>query len=186
MKQITKIVFSLAVLVFVSGAQAAVTKDDTLVYISPTHYQHSVRLLHPFYNYWFEQGPLVEPIALKALQASHANLSLCHSGQKAETIVSIEPRIFYNPQMRVYHSELIATVYSGGGTKVGTYVGHAQQQGNMSVDHGLQGHIQQAYRSAMDDLMGKIKLAQHGATGTEVKLPCNVVGAQYQPNISYY
>lgn len=175
-----------SVLMLPVATQASPTDSDTLIYISPSHYAHSVRLLHPFYNYWFEQGPLVEPIALKALQGNNADIRLCQSGQKAATIVSIEPRIFYNPQMRVYHSELIATVYSGGGTKIGTYVGQAQQQGNTSVDNGLQGHIKQAYSRAMDDLMGKITLAQHGATGTEVKLPCNVVGAQYQPGINYF
>lgn len=186
MKLINFAMLTIVASMSVHANAASIPSEETLIYISPSHYEHSVHLLHPYYDYWFKQGPIVEPIAIKALQDSGVSLSVCKSGQQANTVIRITPKIFYNPQMRVYHSELQATVYSGGGSKLGTYVGTAQQQGFNSVDHGLEGHLKQAYASAMQDLMGKINLSGDEMNHSEVKLPCNVVGAQIEPNINFY
>lgn len=167
-------------------ANAVAASSNTLIYISPTHYEHSVRLLHPFYNYWFKQGPIVEPIVLNALQTGDSNMAICSVGEKASKVVRITPKMFYNPQLRVYHSEMQATVFAGDGTKLGRYVGTAQQPGFVSVDHGLQRHMKQAYQLAMNDLMEKIDLSTDGAVVSEVKLPCNIVGAQIEPKINFY
>jgi len=168
-------------------ANAVEVKNNTLLYISPTYYQHSVRLLHPFYDYWFTQGPLVEPIALQALQAQDPNLQLCQAGKTAHRVIRITPNIFYNPQMRVYYSQIDANVYSGGGSLLGTYVGKASQQGNMSVDNGLQNHLKSAYALAMQDLMKKINMNPNAIeTDSEVKLSCSIIGAQVEPKINVY
>jgi len=168
-------------------ANAVEVKNNTLLYISPSYYQHSVRLLHPYYDYWFAQGPILEPIALQALQAQDASLQLCQAGQTANRIIRITPNIFYNPQMRVYHSQIEANVYSGGGSLLGSYVGKATQQGNNSVDNGLQNHLKSAYTLAMQDLMHKINLNQKASeTDSEVKLSCSIIGAQVEPKINLY
>ena len=96
-------------------AYATAAKTNTLLYISPNDYNYSVHLLHPYYDYWFEQGPLIEPIALQALKAKDSDLSICKANETANTIIRIKPNLFYNPQLRVYHSKLVATVYSGSG-----------------------------------------------------------------------
>jgi hypothetical protein len=186
MKILTKACVSMALMLMTSTMVRAAETNQILVYISQAHYAHSVHLLHPYYDYWFAQGPIVEPIALKALQAQYETLGLCRSGEKADTVVRITPNIFYNPQMRVYHAELQAAVYSGGGSLLGTYVGRAQQQGFISVDHGTQMHLKKVYALAMQDLMRSIKLDQDALARTEVRLPCNVVGAQVEPRINYY
>jgi hypothetical protein len=157
--------------------------NKTLVYINPTFYENSQRLLHPYYDYWFTQGPMVEPIAMTALQSKNAAISLCKTGQKAETVLSIMPSMFYNPQLRVYYSELKATVYSGGGTELANYSGKGQQEGFMSVDVGIKQDMQKAYVLAMKDLMSKIKIDHASVSSSEVQLPCNIVGQQTERGI---
>lgn len=160
---------------------------NTLLYISPNDYNYSVHLLHPYYDYWFEQGPLVEPIARQALQARYADIALCKSNETADNIIRIKPSLFYNPQMRVYHSRLVATVFSSGGNVLGTYVGEAQQQGATSVDVGTKLHLKKAYALAMQDLMTKLQIdTTAGGTKIESKLPCGIIGGQEAPKINFY
>ncbi len=165
-------------------------KSNTLLYISPMEYNHSVRLLSPYYDYWFEQGPIVEPIALKALQADSTTLALCTANETADTVIRLKPRIFYNPQMRVYHTKLEATVYSGNGEVIGQYAGEAQQQGYASFDNGTNYHIKKAYGLAMQDLMRKIDLNPASPattkTASTAKLPCGLIGAQAEPIFNFY
>ncbi len=165
-------------------------KSNTLLYISPMEYSHSVRLLSPYYDYWFEQGPIVEPIALEALKASDASLAMCTANEKGDTVIRLKPRIFYNPQMQVYHSKLEATVYSGSGEVIGSYSGEAQQQGYASIDTATKYHIKKAYVLAMRDLMRNIKLQPLNntadQTATASKLPCGMIGAQAEPVINFY
>lgn len=172
------------------NAVALESKSSTLLYISPTEYNHSVRLLSPYYDYWFEQGPIVEPIALQALKANDASLSMCKANETADTIIRLKPRLFYNPQMRVFYSKLEATVYNGGGELIGNYAGEAQQQGFASIDHATSYHIKKAYALAMKDLMNKIDLKADskidGKTASASKLPCGLIGAQAEPVFNFY
>ena len=168
-------------------AYATAAKTNTLLYISPNDYNYSVHLLHPYYDYWFEQGPLIEPIALQALKAKDSDLSICKANETANTIIRIKPNLFYNPQLRVYHSKLVATVYSGNGNLLGTYVGEAQQLGFTSVDNGITYSLNKVYGLAMQDLMTKLKLDSALAdTNTETKLPCGLIGAQLEQKVNFY
>lgn len=173
------------------NASALEIKSSILLYISPMEYSHSVHLLSPYYDYWFEQGPIVEPIALQALKASDASLAMCTANEKADTVIRIKPRIFYNPQMQVYHSKLEATVFSGSGEVIGSYSGEAQQQGYVSFDNATEFHIKKAYGLAMQDLMRNIKLqpVNKAADQTAVaasKLPCGMIGNQAEPVFNFY
>ena len=173
----------------VIAADAPITKSnvDTLLFISPNDYSYSVRLLHPYYDYWFAQGPLLEPVALKALQKDTPEIGLCKANETANTIIRIKPHLFYNPQMQVYHSKLVATAYSGDGQLLGTYVGEAQQLGLAGLDNAAQTYIQRSYQRAMQDLLTKLsvaKLAEHPVA--EHKLPCAMIGGQEEPKISFY
>lgn len=171
----------------VSAAEPTANNADTLLYISPSDYNHSVRLLHPYYDYWFAQGPLLEPVALKALQKESSGIGLCKANETANTIIKIKPNLFYNPQMRVYHAKLVATTYSGNGQLLGTFIGEAQQLGLTGVDNATKTYIQRAYQRAMQDLLTKMsvaKLAEHPAA--EQKLPCGMIGGQEEPKASFY
>ena len=176
-----------AITTAITSSYATESQANTLVYISPHDYNYSVRLLHPYYDYWFAQGPIVEPIALEVLKDQDGMLAMCTSNETADNIIRIKPSLFYNPQMRVYHSRLVATVYSGAGHVLGTYTGEAQQQGFTSVDNGIQLHLNKAYASAMQDLMTKLKSIQlNEMAKAETKLPCGIIGAQTEPKISFY
>jgi hypothetical protein len=172
------------------NAMALEAKSNTLLYISPMEYSHSVHLLSPYYDYWFEQGPIVEPIALQALKANDASLAMCTANEQADTVIRLKPRIFYNPQMQVYHTKLEATVYSGTGEVIGNYSGEAQQQGYASFDNGTNYHIKKAYGLAMQDLMRNIKLQPLNTTADKTaaasKLPCGLIGAQVEPVFNFY
>lgn len=170
-----------------ANVHAAESKAKTLLYISPNDYKYSVHLSHPYYDYWFEQGPLVAPIALDALKAKLGDVGLCTANETADTIIRIKPYIFYNPQMRVYHSKLVATIYSGAGYVLGSYVAEAQQQGFNSVDIATQFHLKKAYALAMQQLMTKLPV-QHMPEGAkaENKLPCGMIGAQEEAKVNFY
>ena len=75
----TKKIASVLLLASLSASVlAAESNTKALLYISPNDYNYSVHLLAPYYEYWFEQGPLVEPIALKALQEKHGEMALAY------------------------------------------------------------------------------------------------------------
>jgi hypothetical protein len=191
--KVSQLLFKCVVLASASlpfNAIALEAKSNTLLYISPMEYSHSVHLLSPYYDYWFEQGPIVEPIALEAFKASDASLAMCTANEKADTVIRLKPRIFYNPQMQVYHSKFEATVYSGSGEVIGSYSGEAQQQGYVSFDNATKYHIKKAYGLAMQDLMRNIKLEPVNLavnkTATASKLPCGLIGAQAEPVFNFY
>ncbi len=189
MKFTIRIITSLliAMLAISTNSQAAEPQAKTLLYISPNDYNYSVHLLHPYYDYWFEQGPLVQPVALAALKEKFGDVGLCKANEMADTIIKIKPYLFYNPQLQVYHSKLVATVYSGNGHLYGTYVGEAQQQGFISVDIGTKSHITKAYAAAMQQLMTKLPLNQAAVEAKlETKLPCAMIGAQGEARVNLY
>lgn len=166
---------------------AAESNAKTLLYISPNDYNYSVHLLAPYYDYWFAQGPLVEPVVLKALQEKHSDIALCQANETADAIVRIKPSVFYNPQMHVYHSKLVATVFSGKGDVLGTYMGEAQQLGYTSFDNGTKYHLNKVYGLAMQDLMTKLSInPSPDGVKSEAKLPCGLIGAQNDTKISFY
>jgi hypothetical protein len=170
-----------------SSVCSAESNAKTLLYISPNDYNYSVHLLAPYYDYWFAQGPLVEPIALKALQEKHGEITLCQANETAETIVRIKPSVFYNPQMHVYHGKLVATVFSGKGDVLGTYAGEAQQLGFTSFDNGTKYHLNKVYGLAMQDLMTKLTINPSlDSAKSEAKLPCGIIGAQNDVKVSFY
>lgn len=184
----TKKIASMLLLASIStSVYAAESTTKTLLYISPNDYNYSVHLLAPYYDYWFAQGPLIEPVVLKALQEKYGEIVLCQANETAETIIRIKPSVFYNPQMHVYHSKLIATVFSGKGDVLGTYVGEAQQLGFTSFDNGTKYHLNKVYGLAMQDLMTKLSInPSSDSVKSEAKLPCGLIGALNDTKISFY
>jgi hypothetical protein len=177
-------------ILFVSLSASVCAADSStkiLVYISPNDYNYSVHLLAPYYDFWFTQGPMVEPIALKAIQEKYGEIALCQNNETADTIISIKPSIFYNPQMHVYHSKLVATVFSGKGDNLGTYLGEAQQLGYTSFDNGTRYHLNKVYELAMQNLINKLAIKPLSVgEKSEAKLPCSLIGSQNDPKISFY
>lgn len=169
----------------------------TLIYISPSDYNYSVRLLHPFFDYWFEQGPLVEPVVLSAFEVAGKNVTMCKSNEIADEIIRIKPNLFYNPLLRVFYSSLLATVFSSTGEQLATYKGEGQQNGFMAINHATSMHLSKAYKTAMDNLMqnmaaGKTADKKSAKTNAQVvaadakNLPCGLIGQQPEPRFSFY
>jgi hypothetical protein len=161
--------------------------SSVLLLISPHDYKYSVHIGAPYYNYWFEQGPIVEPIAFKALQAQYGGLEMCTGNETAKTIVRIKPYLFFNLQLSVYHSKLEATVYSAGGSELGRYIGEAQQMGVINGDVSVKYNLNKVYTLAMQDLMTKLKIQPAtDAAKTESTLPCRLIAGQDEARFSFY
>jgi hypothetical protein len=161
--------------------------SSVLLLISPHDYNYSAHIGTPYYSYWFEQGPIVEPIAFKALQAKASELAMCTGNETASSIVRIKPYLFFNLQLGVYHSKLEATVYSGGGSELGRYVGEAQQLGSINSDASVKYSLNKVYALAMQDLMTKLEIKALPANAkAEAMLPCRLIAGQAEARFSFY
>ena len=151
-----------------------------LVYISPQEYSHSVKLWHFYYDYWYSQGPAVEPVATKVLGAEFGEVGMCEGNRVGNTLVWIKPAMFYNPHMRIFYGKITAHVFSGSGKPLGTYVGESKKEGFLDVYPARQ--VEAAYKLAMQDLAGKMKADQavqtavnDGVPASETRTPCAMV-----------
>ena len=141
------------------------SNSNIMVYINPVFYEHPVRMLHPYLDVWHLRGDMVEKIALKALNSnianSQANAQTCQPNVDANFTISLEPYMFYNPQMRVFHAEVLAKVYAGKLDAIASFKAKAQQQGelNNAADY----YFKQAYAKAMQDIVKQLnsEMATH-------------------------
>lgn len=165
-------------------------KAQTLLYISPMEYTHSVQFHTPYHDgYWFEQGPLIEPVAFEALKAANSDLAMCNGSETADTIIKIKPHIFYNPWPGTYYATLVATVYSAGGEILGVYTGNGKHNapGPASLRITVPSNITSAYESAMQDLMSKLEIkAMNERKKVETVLPCGIIGSQFEPRFTIH
>jgi hypothetical protein len=129
------------------------------MHIGKTHYEHPVRLLHPYLDVWHMKGPLAEKAALKALKKRFANVSDCSA--PADVVLLLEPHMFYNAQLRVFYGEIIARAYTKG-AEAPTYENaltvikkQAQQNGNLGIKPDF--YMEKAYAKAMDKVIKKLE-----------------------------
>lgn len=159
-----KLFFTLVLsLVFSIVAHAETTPvklpGSIAMHIGKTHYEHPVRLLHPYLDVWHMKGPLAEKAALKALKKRFANVGDCSA--PANVVLLLEPHMFYNAQLRVFHGEIIARAYVKG-TEQPTYENsltvikkQAQQIGDLGVKPDF--YMEKAYAKAMDKVIKKLE-----------------------------
>ena len=142
-------------------AETAVTKlpGNIAMHISQTHFEHPVRLLHPYLDVWHMKGPLAEKAALRTLKKRFANVGDCSA--PANVVLLLEPHMFYNAQLRVFHGEIIARAYTKGSEEP-TYENaltvikkQAQQNGELGVKPDF--YMEKAYSKAMDKLIKKLE-----------------------------
>jgi hypothetical protein len=61
---------------------------NMLLYIQPIEYTNSINVMNYYSKaYWFEQGPVVEPLALKQFNAAFSPVTMCEVGRSAKMIV---------------------------------------------------------------------------------------------------
>ena len=150
-------------LIFCITAQAETTPvklpGNIAMHIGKTHYEHPVRLLHPYLDVWHMKGPLAEKAALKALKKRFANVGDC--SMPANVVLLLEPHMFYNAQLRVFHGEIIARAYTKGAEEP-TYENaltvikkQSSQNGDISVKPDF--YMGKAYAKAMDKIIKKLE-----------------------------
>ena len=193
MKTVLKIIALLSFFVnsvLGASAYAGDAKANTLLYISPLEYNHSVQLLTPYHEgYWFEQGPLVEPVAFEALKVQVSDLAMCNGSETADTIIKIKPYLFYNPWPGTYYATLVATVYAAGGETLGVYSGEGKHNapGPSLLEITVPSNLTKTYAFAMEDLMRKLEIKPMAERKkVETVLPCGIIGSQQEPRFSIH
>lgn len=141
-------------------AQAAPSVDSSnlpkmLMYIQPIEYTHPISLWTPYQSHWFYQGPIVEMQAMDKLSHVYGDVAICDSNQSAKTLVWLQPRIFYNPQVQVFYGEVVANIYTGVGKLIATVKGESKVRGvfNVFTDE----KIANTYGLALDDMILKMQ-----------------------------
>lgn len=162
-----KLIFSLLLSLIFSAITHAETSPVKLpgsiaMHIGKTHYEHPVRLLHPYLDVWHMKGPLAEKATLKVLKKRFANVADCSTS--ANVVLLLEPHMFYNAQLRVFHAEIIARAYTQGADQP-TYENaitiikkQAQQQGDLGVTPDF--YMEKAYTKAMEKVLKKLETDQ--------------------------
>lgn len=144
-------------LLVTSTAHAQKLPGHIALHIAKVHYEHPVRLLHPYLDVWHMKGPLAEKAALKALQKRFAEVTDCNSS--ANIVVLIEPHMFYNAQLRVFHAEIIARAYTNTTdlstqSAITTIKKQAQQNGELGIKPEF--YMEKAYLKAMEKVIKKL------------------------------
>ena len=149
-------------LIFSDAAIADKLPGNIAVHIAKRHYEHPVRLLHPYLDVWHMKGPMLEKVALKALPKHFANVSMCTNSSNADVVLSLEPQMFYNAQLRVFHAEIIAKAYVNNGEPVDQLVAiatvkkQAQQNGDLGIKPEY--YMEKAYTKAMDKVIKQLEV----------------------------
>ena len=129
---------------------------NMLLYIQPIEYTNSINVMNYYSkSYWFEQGPVVEPLALKQFSAAFSPVTMCEVGRSAKMIVWLQPTMFYNPQLQIFHGQITANVYTGKGELKSSYVGKSKVHG--FVDIKPEKWIEKSYELAIGKVVTKIK-----------------------------
>jgi hypothetical protein len=158
----SKLIFSIAIgLMFSTSTFAEKLPGNVAIHIAKRHYEHPVRLLHPYLDVWHMKGPPAEKVALKAFTKRFANSNTCDNSSQADVVVLLEPQMFYNAQLRVFHAEIIAKVFTHGAeppspdNAITTIKKQAQQSGDLGIKPEF--YMAKAYAKAMDKVMRKLE-----------------------------
>lgn len=155
---------------------------NMLIYISPQEYTHSVKLWQYFDDYWFEQGPAVEPLAKSMLAEEYGEVAMCQANSEGKSLVWLKPRMYYNPQMKMYYGEIKASTFTSNGEPLANYIGESKKHGFLDVYP--QQQIETVYKMAMQNLIGKMRedqnlktVAAEGVNNTDAANACATVAA---------
>lgn len=156
------------------------TPVNMLIYINPQEYTHPVRLWQFYADYWFEQGPVVEPLATSALTAAYGEVAMCGASSSGRALVWLTPVMYYNPHMQTYYGQITVRAFSGSGEFMGEYVGEASKRGYIDVYPGQQvsSVYKMALQSAVDEMQKDARLQALVSDGAETvasNAACDVV-----------
>lgn len=126
-----------------------------LMYIQPIEYTNPIYLWHPYDGHWVYQGPLLEAPAMAKLSQVYGDVGLCEGNQSGKTLVWLQPRIFFNPQVEIFYGKVTANVYTGVGNFIASYVGESSLHGYLNFK--TEKSVEQAYALAMDTVLEKMQ-----------------------------
>ncbi len=133
------------------------------IHIAKRHYEHPVRLLHPYLDVWHMKGPLVEKVVQQStLKNRFKTVSMCNSAKNADVVLLIEPQMFYNAQLRIFYAEIIAKAYTNSteppnpDNAITTIKEQAQQLGELGIKPEF--YMEKAYTKAMNKVIKRLVL----------------------------
>lgn len=152
--------FSYSALIYAPLSHAETTKlpGNIALHIGKTHYLHPIRLLHPYLDYWHMKGPLAEKAALASLNQRFANVTECTKDSEADVVLLLEPHMFYNAQLRVFHAEYIARAYTSDGEPITRIKKQARQLGMLGSTPEF--HMEEGYTKAINKIISKLAIDQ--------------------------
>ena len=159
-------------------AETALMPGNIAVHIAEMHYEHPVRLLHPYLDVWHMKGPLAQKAALTTLNKHFANVQWCDQAKNASVLLFLEPHMFYNPQLNVYHGEIIAKIYTqtSGENNLEPAIlrikKQAQQNGPLTIKPEF--YMEKAYVKAMQKVILELKKSQAFTSALNNKMASNV------------
>jgi hypothetical protein len=161
-------------------AAATVSGDDVLIYIAPVEYSNPIRVSSYFRDYWYNQGPMVEPMVLAKISQAYGKTAFCDAKQSGKMLVWVKPEMFYNPQLQRFYGSATIQVYTGLGKHVGNYEGESSVRGYMDIKP--QRWIEQSYALAIDDAVIKMqadaelqRVFAEAATVSAESTPCSMI-----------
>ncbi len=132
-----------------SGNAFADKIDGNFAILIPNvYFQNPVRLLHPYYDYWHLRGPATQKAAQKVLNEHFANPKFCADNKTPDVVLSLEPQLFFNAQMNVFHAQMTAKVYNSGISPILTIKSEAQEIGLLHSTADF--YIDKAYLKVMN------------------------------------
>lgn len=159
-------------------ADTTLIPGNIAVHIAQVHYEHPVRILHPYLDVWHMKGPLAQKAATSTLNKYFSNAQWCDKAHDASVVLLLEPHMFYNPQMQVFHGEIIAKVFTqtGGIGNIEPAIlrikKQAQQNGSLTVKPDF--YMEKAYAKAMEKVIAELKKNQLFINALNVKMAKNV------------
>ncbi len=134
-----------------SYAQQVNIAGNVVVHIPHRHYINPTRLVHPYLDIWHMKGPPAEKAATELLSQRFANVSTCGSSEQADVVLLLEPHMFYNAQMRVFHAEFIAKAFLNDGAPITTIKQQTSYNGELNI--APEYFMSRAYEKAMDKIV---------------------------------
>jgi hypothetical protein len=176
------------VLSFSTKADEANSTSKILMYIQPVEYTNPIKLWHYYSDYWVYQGAVVEPLAMAKLSQAYGDVGLCEGNQSGKTLVWLQPRMFYNPQVQLFYGQVTANVYTGVGKLVASYVGKSKLHGFLDIK--AEYWVEKSYALAIDDMVAKMQadknlqtLINSPRTDSTNTTPCSMVTLLPTPKI---
>ena len=148
-------------LIFSTNVFADKLLGNVAIHIAKRHYEHPVRMLHPYLDVWHMKGPMAEKVAMKVLPKHFAHINMCANSSNADVVLSLEPQLFYNAQLRVFYAEIIAKAYVNTGepieqlVAIATVKKQAQQNGELGIKPDY--YMEKAYTKAMDKMIKQLE-----------------------------